>query len=1053
MKNFLVYKSSAGSGKTTTLVKEYLKLTLTNPALFKSVLAVTFTNKAANEMKTRILETLRNIISGNFDDYLVKSIVAGTNIDKERLSQNALLLQFNINHHYDDFSVSTIDSFVHKIVRTFAGDLELPQNFEVLIDDDDFVPFIVEDIYKNVGIDKDFTEILTGFVISKVEDEKSHNITGTLTDFVKKQMREEDFFATLALEHMETPDYIGLIEKLKHSYYGYRKKLTALAEEALNTIAAAGLQADDFSGKSKSGVISYFVKAKNLIKVDELAMPGPGVLTSSYNVFENGKDWYTKSAADNVVEKIEGIKPLLTGYYNEIKETARGYVLRWMIFKNIYRVVLVYQIRLLFRDFIERTQKVPISEFNRKIASEIAGQPVPFIYERLGVRYKHFLIDEFQDTSILQWNNMLPLVEESLANSRFNMIVGDAKQAIYRFRGGEVELFTSLPELYGVENNDENYFRRELLKQNFLSKALDVNYRSYAEIVRFNNEFFDVVKNTLSQDFIKIYDNHHQKIPSGGKEGGLISLRFLKSNNAGEYKNRKPLEIVEIIAELLERGYSHGDIAVLCRKNDDATSIAAHLLYNNIPVVSSESVKLAASAKVRFIIALLRFIADGNDDINSADLIYLFLKLQNRTQDYVTAVMNKDISFNGILENYGFEPVDTERMSLLNVYEVCEEIVRHFFNNEPVDAFVRFFLDFVLENRQIHSGDINEFLELWEVKKEKLSITLPENGNAVNILTAHKAKGLKFGVVIIDLENFDNKKVAKEQFWDEPGIDEVAPLNKVVFDINKKLYAVDKGYVYEKETAKTKLDELNLVYVAFTRPVYALYALGNIKEDGKTGVFGGYMKSFLKAKNLWNEDQHIYDFGVLPEPLKRDDGTDGNAVMLTSMLRKSWRENLAVATPGQNPMVSVQNAGEKEYGTMLHEILAEIYSADDVKPVLSAFRTRGLLLDSAAGELEPVINGIVRHPQLKELFVPGLKVKNETELYDAETNSVLRPDRVVFGKNGITVLDYKTGNREKSHLKQIQNYGKIIAQTGHAVHSLLLVYISNDSVDVVNAIR
>ncbi len=1050
MKNFLVYKSSAGSGKTTTLVKEYLKLTLTNPALFKSVLAITFTNKAANEMKTRILETLREIISGNFDNYIVKDIIAETNLDNERLLKNAKYLQFNINHYYDDFSVSTIDSFVHKIIRTFAGDLELPQNFEVVIDDDDFVPFVVEDIYKKVGIDDDFTKILTAFVISKVEDEKSHNITDTLSDFVKNQMQEESFFVELSLRYLKTSDYLEIIERLKTSYYNYRKKLVRLGDEALKLIAEKGLQIDDFSGKLRNGVVSYFTKAKNFVKVDELAKPGPDTLKSTYNAFENDKGWYTKSAGDDIVKKIDGIKPLLTDYYKEIQETARHYVLRWMIFKNIYQVVLVYQIRLLFRDFIERTQKVPISEFNKKIAAEIAGQPVPYIYERLGIRYKHFLIDEFQDTSILQWNNLLPLVEESLANNRFNMIVGDAKQAIYRFRGGEVELFTSLPALYGVDDNGEKYLTEQILRQNYISKPLDVNYRSYNDIIKFNNDFFEVAKGSLSNDFINIYDNHKQKIPGNGKEGGFVSLRFLPGEKVDEYRDEKLIEIEKIISELVNNGYSYGDIAVLCRKNDNATDIASYLLQNEIPVVSSESVKLVSSARVRFIVSFLKYIVNRDDAINLSNLIYLFLKIQNRQDEFGKVMMRNDLSFNDIIKNYGITPVDFDRLSFLSVYEVCEYVVKHFFSDGPLDAFVRFFLDFVLDRQSVHLGDIREFLELWEAKNNKLSITLPENGNAVNILTAHKAKGLKFGVVIVDLESAKDKTISKKQFWDSPGIDEVKPLERTVFDINKNLYAIDKGSVYERETAKTKLDELNLIYVAFTRPVYALYALGNQKEKGNSGAFAEYLKKFLEVKNLWDNNIHVYDFGVLPVPVKNDKDVAGKTEMLTAVPRKSWRDILTIASPEHKPLVSLEAADEREYGTMLHNILAEIYTVNDIKRVIAAYQTRGLLLGDTAGKIEEIVNKIVCHTQLKALFEPGLEVKNESELFDNETGSVLRPDRLVFGKNGVTVLDYKTGVEEKSHVRQIQNYGKVISQTGYAIDKLLLVYVSDDNVNVVN---
>ncbi len=1037
MNNFLVYKSSAGSGKTTILVKEYLKLTLKNPALFKSILAITFTNKAANEMKTRILEYLKEIIAGNTHNDIINSILQETNLPNKQIILNAKRLLFFIDHHYDEFSVSTIDSFVHKIIRTFAGDMGLPQTFEVIIEKEDFVPFILEDIYKKVGTDKVFSKILTDYVLTQVEDEKNYNISSSLSDFIENQLKEEYFFDSLALENIQTSDFFAIITRLQSAKFKLKNDIIKLGTRALDLIAENKLQFTDFLYKKNNGAISYFIKAKEFYDIEKLSNP----LARSIDIFENNKGWYAKNSEENIALKIENIIPQLKLFYKEIKIISKTYLLRSVIFKNIYQVALIHEIRSLFKTFIEQTQKVHISEFNKRIATEIAGQPVPYIYERLGNRYTHFMLDEFQDTSILQWNNLLPLLEESLANNHFNMIVGDAKQAIYRFRGGEVELFTDLPKLYGIENIPEKKLREQVLIQNFISKPLTINYRSRSNIINFNNNFFEVAKDELSNKLKTIYYNHKQQTPKIEKTGGFVSFSFINAPNANDFRTKKVLKIENIITDLHKKGYDWKKIAVLCRGNNDATTVATYLLQKNIPVISSESVKLISSVRIRFLISFLYYIVNPYDKINLANLTLLFLKLKNKQEKFHAIFFEKKFSFKQLLKSNGIENINLNQFSRLTVYEICEELVLHFFGHEPIDIFTRFFLDFVVDKQTVHLGDVGRFLELWQNKNNKLNINIPENINAVQIMTAHKAKGLKFDVVIVDLENFKTNNNTKKQFWDAPGIEETKPLDTTLFDINKTLEAINRKDIYEKEIAKSKLDELNLIYVAFTRAVDALYAIGYINEKGKPGNFGKYLVKYLKSNNLFDNMELTYSFGILPVHDEKTIENKSNGKLLSFMPTNLWQSHLQIAGIEQKTVFSKKSFNKRAYGTLLHNILTEIKTSNDILKVLNIFEHNGIINAEIREFLLPVLTAVVSHNKLAPYFADNVFVKTEMELYDIENDKIIRPDRVVFKNNNVTVLDYKTGEKEEKHKKQIRQYGQIIAKTGYNIEKLILVYI------------
>lgn len=443
--SFSVYKSSAGSGKTYTLVREYLKIILLSPKDFRRVLAITFTNKAANEMKHRILSSLTDI--ADFENkpervavkFMLPELIKETNLNKNDIALNAKKCLQLILHNYSDFGVSTIDSFVHKIIKTFAHDMHLPLNFEVEMDTDEMITKVVDILISNVGTDKALTDVLVNFTRLKTEGDKSWHIERDLAGISKELLTDEGQVHIDRLKELSLSDFAEIRKKLESSVHVFESKISDLGKKAFDLILGKSLDATAFYQGTR-GIFNYF---KNLAirKFDKLEPNNYVKKTMEEDKWTSGK----ASASDFAA--IDSIKAELIAKFREIEVLLEkeypDYLVRNEVLKNLYPLALLNEIEKVLEEYKEDNEIVHISEFNKRIAEIVLKEPVPFIYERMGERYKHFMLDEFQDTSVLQWLNILPLLENSLAEDNFNMLVGDGKQAIYRWRGGEVEQFSS----------------------------------------------------------------------------------------------------------------------------------------------------------------------------------------------------------------------------------------------------------------------------------------------------------------------------------------------------------------------------------------------------------------------------------------------------------------------------------------------------------------------------------------------------------------------------------------------------------------------------------
>jgi ATP-dependent exoDNAse (exonuclease V) beta subunit len=1031
--SLVVYKSSAGSGKTHTLVMEYLKITIQNPDKFRHVLAITFTNKAAGEMKERIISELKELSAGNTKSSMAGSIIESLRFTEEQLTKNATILLANIIHHFEDFGISTIDSFVHRIIRTFATDVKLPHGFEVIIDNEDIIPDIIEDLYNKLGNDKELTSIMVAFVLSLADDEKSYNPEKSLIEFIQQQTREDGFEEIKKLSELNLNRFLEILKLIDAKQNKLKAEINHAAQNAFMLVESNGLEASAFY-RGNTGIISYF--KKNLHKTDEKS-----ILPTSYvlKTIEEDK-WYGSKAKQSDKATIDAIKDELITYYQAIKTNGQQYILLKTVHSKLYAVALVKEIRTLFDDFTLRTNKVHISDFNKKISDSIAGQPAPFIYERLGNKYEHFLIDEFQDTSILQWYNLLPLIENSIANGNFNMLVGDAKQAIYRFRSGEVELFSSLPKLYGKPDLTDKDLREQLLEQEMVEKPLINNFRSYKEIVDFNNNFFTKIVEGNDILIEEIYRDHEQIVSDGKNRDGYVSIDLIESENTDDYKEKRLEKILQQVNNLQQKGFAFGDICVLTLRREDGSNVATHLLSNNIPVISSESLLLSGSAEIRVLIAIFKGLLQPENPVVLTQLIENVLIIKNQQENLnelsTRLLSNSHTAFERILNWAGIE-TNIELLKQKPVYLLAETLFNSLTDNKGTNIYFQYFLDFIVETEAIFENRLDTFLELWEQKKEKLYVLLPEGENAVQIMTIHKAKGLKFQVVILDFQGRNNKNT-KEEFWTNIDIPEAPDLSTTLLPIHeKKLTAIGLPEVYNHEKVKTRLDFLNLIYVAFTRSVEALFILA--EKNSSKEKFSKEITKYLKSSGLYEEERSHYEFGEL-QKLDKSSVSKHQHIPLTKWVSNGGDFPVQVAPPEEVYWEMAGGNSQRIKGKLIHEVLSRIKTEKEISKALNLFLTNGVIDEHEKQQLQIKIESVVNHPKLKPYFSDSALVKNETEIVLPD-GEIARPDRVVINDNSVTIIDYKTGAKEGKHINQIRKYKTAFQKLGFRDVRSILVYL------------
>ncbi|UAM98253.1 UvrD-helicase domain-containing protein [Polaribacter litorisediminis] len=1039
LSTFQVYNASAGSGKTFTLVKEYLKVLLNsnNVFAFQKVLAITFTNKAAGEMKERVLSSLEDFSEGK-ENELLNIILQEIKVDKDLIQERSQKILHAILQNYSAFSITTIDSFTHKIIKSFAYDLGLPLNFELEMDAISLLNQAVDILISKIGTDNKLTKLLIDYSLDKIDDDKSWDISRDLNEFAKVLLNEDDIKYFRELSTKKLDDFTNLKSKLFIHQKELKTDFKKVGEDCLGLIASHDIEHKDFMRatipkffadiNAKGFDFTYLIRSETVQKaIDQ-------------------HQYYSKSTSSSVAQSIEGIVPEIISLFEKSKGIYSKFLMNKLTLKNIIPLAVLNNINLELENIKEENNIRLNAEFNQLISDNIKEQPAPFIYERIGQRFQHYFIDEMQDTSVLQWQNLIPLIDNALAQENGNLLlVGDGKQAIYRWRGGKAEQFIDL----GSDLENPFAIHKEI-------KNLETNFRSYAEVINFNNSFFKHTANFLQNKSYKNLFLEGNNQLENTKKGGFVSLSFLeKEDEKEDEKIKYPKKVLAKIIEL-KNDFSLGEICILTRKRADGVAIANYLSENGIDIISSETLLLQNSTKVCFIVDVLKVLQNPNDEETRFEMLYFLqdhLQIKNSKHTFFKEFAKTDNqTIFEALKKYGIS-FEISNFHQLLFYEKIEEIIRSFNLMNSSDAYIQFFLDVVLE-QQRKNIDIAAFLEFWELKKNSLSIVAPESANAVQIMTIHKSKGLEFPVVIfpcdVDIYRQINPKV-----WIDELPENYDNFKELLLPYNKELSHVNATglKVFNQQREELELDNFNLLYVSLTRAVEQLHIITEKKISAKgiedTKFYSGVFINYLIQLHLWDNDILDYSFGDAKRASKKE-GLQSVAEIHEKFISSPWQEHDLVLLAGASKLWDTMQGEAINFGNLIHEILSKIMTINDVEKVVEQFHQQGFLNEKQSEEIKEKIYSIVKHPKLASYFSEDIIVYTEREIVDVD-NQILIPDRLVFtDKNQVVIIDYKTGIRSNEHDQQLLRYERVLNSMKFKVIKKMLIYMHKeiDAVEV-----
>lgn len=1031
---FTVLNASAGSGKTYSLVKQYITTLLksASPYKFRQLLAITFTNKAVAEMKSRILETLETLSHYKEDSLqppMLDDLMEETGLKAQEIALKSGDILKRILHNYAAFDVVTIDTLTHRIIRTFAKDLNISGSFDVSLDQGMLSAQAVDALIASVGIDADITRVLVDFALEKADDDKSWDITRDLQEIARLLHNENDLKALELLKNKTLAHFNALSKHLSAQITFLAQEQQQLAKQLLDFIDAIGLDQQSFAS-------GYFYKFIAQVAEGKQGLPYSG---SGYKDNIESYAFYAKSQKEDIKAIIDAHRLEFVTTFLKLKELATQQKM-FEVFRS--RLIPLSVLHLIKKelDLIKQDENVLlISDFNSLIAKSLRDQPAAFLYERLGERYTNYFIDEFQDTSVMQWHNLIPLVEnalsseaeDSVANSL--LLVGDPKQAIYRWRGGEAEQFIYLSK------EDSPFTVTTQVDQ------LGRNYRSRAEVITFNNYFFTHLAQHFDQpSYASIYKtDNNQEINS--VEGGYVSIDFveykLKEESHPLYADR----IIEIITEVTSQGYKHSDICILTRYNSHGTEIAQRLEEQGIQIISSESLLVANSAEVQFLHACLSMLYAPEQKEKRLPVMYYlaeYLDIVDTHAFYDSIVSGSIDEVLTILDFYNFY-IDSNYLASLALYESVEYLIRAFHLEPKSDAYVLAYLDLVYSYSHKNSDGLLGFIDFWEEKKGKASIIASQKTDAVQLMSIHKSKGLEFPVVIYPYAESDIYRTKGEHQWYPLNGQEMQDFDVLMVPHNGTLaeFGETGEQLFTSRRNEQQFDAINVLYVALTRPVDRLYVVSRFRESiKKINSYSELFIDYLQSLHLWNESQRSYTFGTL-KPKEERITVDHSQTLGLTMISTA-KEDLGIKVITQASFLwndEIQDA--ISYGNLIHELMSKISNRSDLQTTLDEAIWEGVITQESSKTLFQILSQIINHEKLSNCFNAENKVYNERPILSRDGTYHI-PDRVEILPDGQSVLiDYKTGQKSESHKQQIKGYASLLEEMGYTIKNKFLIYV------------
>ncbi|MBO4503737.1 MAG: UvrD-helicase domain-containing protein [Bacteroidales bacterium] len=1082
---FTTYSASAGSGKTTHLVADYIALCFKHDSrdlsqahpdtgTFRRILAITFTNNAAAEMKERIVQTLEEIAFTPFDKMksrsqaIYKMVVdklfkpgRGTAADISAFMQReSLELLRSIIYDYARFSLSTIDSFFQRVIRSAALSLNLNLNYSVQIDLNEFFIQAIDQLLTELTAGSELSKKLVFMLNNSMED------SGNLK--VDKELRQ--VLDILYANAEKNYDYLQIMQTFAPEEYrktiltwrNARKEIPDKLRNAIRDIAAEGQRhIDNLQGLNfqKPTLGNWFKK----VMEDPIAN-----FETDIEVFVNEKtgSYFKKmTLTGDEQARVDAEMPGIIDCFNQIRDIQKKYRTEYLdaclLLKNADKMLLLFDLKQKMDAIKEQRNIFILSESNTFIYDHIKGKDTPELFDR--IPYTHYFIDEFQDTSDLQWKDLKPLiVNKALATNGQVTLFGDVKQAIYRFRNGEADLFYNLID-YGRLKNDPDL--AVVSSDNYENECLDYNFRSSTPVIRFNNTFFEQYSRIL--ELSHFYSDVEQKIhkerpglvevfmagddsPAEKKESSKEKATYVPTQRTCQHQDMhveafckgtsglttEDIEVLRAVADALSRGYDYGDIAILYAGNDKNTRMANLLMNLGYPVVTEKSLVLSASPAVNLIIQVLRCLIQPNDRVAQTTILHHVARQNNKETDLNQALLNfSDLQFQKLMkEIHGKEmPLDWKSEPL---FPLVKKIIHFFDLDATQDPFIVDFENIVLNYIQDRNGEPAQFLSWWQMlldTDKMFSLTLPTDINAIKVSTIHKSKGLEYPVVILPYKSTTKRA---HSIWTITSDHHVAyiPMTK------KDCIGSSFEALYEEEMRHLELDTLNLLYVAHTRAGDMLYV---ITENTASGY--GHILHDLILRNEREttpsdplhftcdpQDSHVHYTGQPDWRKKRASEKLGTPV--TPPIKTSPFSIGAISKFIDTDAQSKQQLA----GTAIHDFLAHLeqfpQNMEDVEPLITH------LEETQQQRLREAFQKILENEELRPCFAPGVQALNETTIVDCE-GVEHRPDRVVMLPDRVVVIDYKTGKQHDSYQQQVDQYCNLLRGMGYQNVTGRILYI------------
>ena len=1065
-----VYKASAGSGKTFTLAREYMTLVIDNPYAYRTILAVTFTNKATEEMKLRILGQLYGIAHHlpESDQYLNQIHEALPHLSESQIRKNAEAALRLLIHNYNYFHVQTIDTFFQSVLRNLARELDLTANLRIGLNDYQVEQQAVDELIESLEDTDKLLFWIMEYIKENIADDKGWNVIGQIKSFGEHIFRDyyKENADKLSERMAEDGFFEGFKEKMKNIKKKAKEQFDEIAASFFDALEEGGYSADDLSGKTR-GIWSYFNKIKNGKYSDD------DLLNLTFTkCMESPDNWVKKADVKNHTDLYQQVSsvlyPILQFSEQHRPTLVKMYKSADLTVKHLNQLRLLGSIDKKVRTMNQEANRFLLSDTQTLLHSLIQDSDSPFIFEKIGTQLNHVMIDEFQDTSTIQWKNFKVLLEETMSREDAgNLIVGDVKQSIYRWRSGDWRLL----------NNIESEFINP--KKQLDIETLDTNYRSDRNVIDFNNAFFveaakqeyENLKEAMpeeAQQLLNAYADVEQKVPANKRAQGYVEIRLLKTQededtadeSTGKGKGERMMQLcLETVDKLVARGVPTNKIAILVRNNQTIQDIAEYFMnHSDYEMVSDEAFRLDASQAVQTLVTALHYLMHPNDDIARATLLKYALTYLD-SEELVTQLTSNRQEY---LE--------------IPLLDLTERLFTEFRLGEVEDmkaqsAYVCAFYDKLNAFLADNSSDIEAFLQEWDANLHGKSIHC-DGTDGIRLLTIHKSKGLEYDHVIMPYCDWQLEK--SNTIWCTPQEEPYNELPLVPVDFSagqmkQSIYEPD----YHHEHLQNMVDNLNLLYVAFTRAGHNLYVFGkratqNYRSNIIELSLDQVAEKLKKAQEFISplaEDQEvpveIYGLGtdsktsdivftygepyipkqkvVMEMKLNSNVFTLPSEMMETEIIVSSKMPEFKQSNKSRDLIVGDEEEEQQKYyikmGTVLHSLFSTIRTHDDIDGALKQLELDGVLYDEniSKEKVREMIRKRLESDKVNDWFSDRWEIFNECSIISMNKGKmeVHRPDRVMKDENETIVVDFKFGKPRQEYHDQVKGYMDLLSGMGH----------------------